>query len=52
MLIYKDLRDRVADGEGWSDSHMEWSKVYLSITQDVSNKKLGGNHIRVIDRYR
>ena len=24
VLICRDLRVRVVDGEGWSDSHMEW----------------------------
>ena len=32
VLICKDLRDRVVDGEGWSDSHMGWTKAHLSIT--------------------
>ena len=43
VLIYRDLHDRVVDGEGWSDSHTEWTKAHLLITQadqtNVENQK-------------
>jgi len=45
VLICKDLRDRVVNGGGWSDSHTGWTKAHLSITQadqtNVPNQKFG-----------
>ena len=45
VLIYKELRDRVVDGRGWSDSHTRWTKAHLSITQtdqtNIPNQKIG-----------
>ena len=34
VLICRDLRDQVVDGEGWSDLHKRWTnEAYMSITQ-------------------
>jgi len=45
VLICRNLRDRVVDGGGWSDSHTGWTKAHLSITQadqtNVPNQKIG-----------
>ena len=43
LLIRRDLRDQVIDGEGGFDSHTGWTKAHLSITQadqtNIPNQK-------------
>ena len=55
-LICRDLRDRVVDGGGWSDSHTGWTKVHLSITQasqtNIANQNLGELVLVIGSRYR
>ena len=34
VLICRDLRDRVVDGGGWSDSHTGWT-IYIGIGIDL-----------------
>ena len=38
-LICSDLRDRVVDEGGWSDSHTGWTKAHLSLTQVDQNQR-------------
>ena len=56
-LICKDLRGRVVDGAGQSNSRTGWTKFYLSIIQDGPNrmdqtKNLGGNLALFRNKYR
>ena len=34
------------------NTHKRWTKVQLSMTQDVPNQKIGGNLTRFSNRYR